>query len=307
MVPVTLRPLTVHFDALTISFYRMLAGTLVLLIFACVVHRGDLLLELHPKHIPWQLMLCSFLQVLGIAAWTQGTADTNATLSALAGVVQFPAVTFTALIFHPDERKGRHVFLTVLGIGFCSIAVFAYAGTQFVMPEGEHWIRGIICLGILTLSGYFAQFLLKSSLRMMKPLAVSVHSSAMFTVLLLLGACAWGHPGEIFHSSSENLVLLFASGALGTVAGVLFLSYLLHAAGLIPVQFALVCSPIAACFAAWLFLREVPSVSQFVWGSVMMAGCGLCMMPQRKMQKDNIAGNSIAREEVCLEIFPYKE
>lgn len=294
MIPVMVRPLTGYFDSLTISFCRMLAGLLALLVFAYFAYGDDLLPSLHPRHIPWQLMLYSVIQVVGYFAWTQGTADTNATLSALSILIPIPAVTITALIFYSDERKGRHMLFTVIGVVCTSFAAFAYAGMQFIMPEGEHWLRGVICLGIGALAGCYVPFLLKSTLHIMKPLAVSIHSSIIITVLLLLCACAFGHPENIFHSSSANLLLLFGSGAFGIVVGVLFYNYLIHSARLIPVMVTSIFSPIVTSFAAWMFLREVPTVSQFIWGSMMIAGCGLCMIPPRKFgHNDKNAAESV--------------
>lgn len=244
------------------AFYRLLVGTLVLII-PFILSRRKATTPLPRKGI-WLAILGGLSLAIDMVLWTTGVMASNAAMPTLVGNLAPLWVGFgSVIIFKERQTKGFWI-----GVIIALIGVFALVLHDFYAPEGI--FRGLI-LGLLA-GVFYAGYMLiaQPGRKLMDTISFLFISSLATTFFLGISALILKLP---FTGYSQEVWILFIAMGVFIQAGAWFL--INYTMGYFPatlVSATLLAQPVIAGVIAYFALNEILSMSHIIGGIVVVIG-----------------------------------
>lgn len=270
------RYLTFHFDNFTQNFYRFLTGSLALLLIACIFYRDDLKKLIGNRREVLKISGLAGLNALSMFLWVKGLTMTSAAIGGLIGILGFPLlIILAALLFH-DERS--HIKNPMFPLGICLVIggtiglIITKNGTTLEYSSGILYLIGSAIINpIIILS-------IKKVVVSSHPICTSSLLSLCMCLFFFLGGLLWGDLTRISEVSFFSNVILFGSGAYGIVIGIGLAFVCIKRFGAVTTRLMELAMPIFTALYAYIFFKEVLTLSQFISGAVLLVGCLIALI-----------------------------
>ncbi|MBN2289954.1 MAG: DMT family transporter [Candidatus Glassbacteria bacterium] len=261
-------------DVHTQNFFRYLGASLFLALVLKVAYPGCFRRYRRKAHI--YLMLGAMMTSFQLC-WVHALYLVDPAFVSLLSKVSTPLITVAAFLFYREERAVIRSprFLTGFFMGLAGVAGIVAGISNFEVGLLHSQKTGIalIVAGAVIWSVYVN--MVKHVVREENPLVAFSFTCMSATAILFPIMLVWGKPSTLLGGSAQMIVLLVVSGIIG-LAGAnssYFLS--IKRIGLAPSANLVLINPFLTAVASYLVFGERLTAVQWVFGSILVAGCAL--------------------------------
>jgi drug/metabolite transporter (DMT)-like permease len=280
LLPIMLRALTPHFDNYTLIFIPFLAGSLVQYLLAWLLYRADLAQTWRDTRLLRNILLLVVVGFTMNMLFVEGIRRTSATFSGLMSLLGVPLTTALAALFFADERDNVRSWRFALGF------LMAVGGTfGLTLSRGSiaaDWV-GALCLFGSTMCMVTIGLLAKKLTITGQPVCVVTVQCVIETAFFGVVWLALGDPGSIARAPLDRNALMVFYGVFGLLLTGAVYFVMIQRAGVVVALFThQLVTPVFTALFAFVLLGEVLVPVQLAFGAVLLAGCALILLQQRR-------------------------
>lgn len=290
MVIILQRYLTFYFDTLTLNFFRLSAGAILLLSLSIFFYPGEMKRALTDRRLMLYMFLLASVASIAQCLIIEGLSQTSATLVGLIRVIGIILGGMIAYISFHDERTSVQksnfrlgAVLTIVGItgvilGRQNITIDYSMGSLYTI------------LGIcIASSGTVFQKRVVTSLH---PISGSAIVAGIMSLIYALVAFQWGDISALGTVPWYITALLFTSGIFGLFVGMGLGFISIRSFGIITHRIFLLVVPFLVGVLSYFFLDEHLTLIQIIFGAILIYGSYLVIRARaRQKQVNDTAAN----------------
>ena len=269
--------------AFVISFYRMTASALLMLIPVLIGNKGKL-----EKISRKDMVLCLFSGValaLHFATWIASISMTTVAASTVLVSCSPMFVALINMLFF--KKKPGKVFLICLAGAFAGTVAIAIDGAG---PGSLGSARG----NLLALAGalFVAVYLLIGA-EVRKRVSTSMYAFTVYgisAVILFVSCIVFSQPLSPSVYETKDFIIVALMALVCSVGGHTMYNMLLKFHGAVVISLASLCEPVFASLLAALILSEVPSVVTVLGGVIILVSLAMYLYISDKNKKTSANG-----------------
>lgn len=300
LISVQIRYLTFHYDHLTLWFYRYLFGALVMaLILAVFKRRLTVAFFKRPANVGVMLIVAAIICVESVLM-SEGIKHTNTATASLFGTIMLPISCLIASVL--DRERGVELLRNPMFIASWLVIVLATLGFSLEGSGGGNgegrYLYGVCVLFVNLMLMAVTSFLFKKALNEYDAWIVS--GVTIILCFLIMALARWGCEGSLVVASGgceggAAFVILCFSGVYGILVGCGMRAVILKRVGVVVCSVIGLAVPVVTAIMGYLLLREKLSLTQIVFGSILLCAGYVCL-GCRRQENGRIAEEDRKRE-----------